>query len=94
MSLGWGLRLTISKTSPSVAGAAGVRSSLEEQGSRTKGTFYISHDYIKLHKTLNPETPFPICLKTDTVGLYSLKVSNVLCHKSDIFSRWLMSFFL
>lgn len=59
VSLGWGLRLTISKTLPSVAGAAGVRPHFEEQGSRTKGTFYISHDYIKLHKTLNPENPFP-----------------------------------
>lgn len=59
VNLGWGLRLTISKTLPSVAGAAGVRPHFEEQGSRTKGTFYISHDYIKLHKTLNPENPFP-----------------------------------
>lgn len=52
---------------------------------------YITYDYIKLHKIL--KTPFPICLKTDIIGLYFLKVFYVLCHNSDIFSRWLMSFF-
>ena len=64
VSLRWGLRLTISKTLPSVVGAAGVRPHFENRVLEHKELFikidpYMTYDYIKLHKILNLENPFP-----------------------------------